>query len=69
MGKNKKRKNKKSTDKNLNNSNVMTEEEYEEYLMNLYGMSFIAGYTSGGMPYGTFIDEKNYAPEEEDIPF
>ena len=52
MGKKKKSKKDKS-----NNPEVWTEEQYEEYMNELYGMEFIAGFTENGVPYGTFIDE------------
>jgi len=39
------------------NGEVWTEEQYEEYLQQLYGMDFIAGFTEGGVPYGIFEDE------------
>lgn len=53
-------------------------EEYEDYLAKLYGLDFIAGYTEGGVPYGTFSEDKeengekklnnnNYSDDE--IPF
>jgi hypothetical protein len=49
--------NKKSKKNKCNNSEVLTEEQYEEYIKELYGMEFIAGFTENGVPYGTFIDE------------
>lgn len=52
MGKKKKSKKVKS-----NNVEVLTEEQYEEYVEELYGMDFIAGFTENGVPFGTFIDE------------
>jgi hypothetical protein len=60
---------------------IWTEEQYEEYIMDLYDMDFVAGYTEGGIPYGNFINEdNNYVndvkpsqrisnDDEEDIPF
>lgn len=51
------KKGKKKNVKKLEASDVWTEEEYEEYLKAEYGMEFIAGFTEGGMPYGTFIGE------------
>lgn len=56
--------NKKSKKSKVKKDETWTEEEYEEYLMGLYGMDFIAGYTAGGMPYGSFIDEVD---EKEDL--
>lgn len=35
---------------------IWTEEEYEEYLQDLYGLEFIAGYTEGGIPFGLPIE-------------
>ena len=74
MGKKKKSKKDKS-----DNAEVWTEDQCEEYLMGLYGMEFIAGYTEGGAPYGIFKDdfEENGGidrPEtsrdlEDEIPF
>jgi hypothetical protein len=39
------------------NVEVWTENKYEEYMQDLYGMEFIAGFTESGVPYGTFKDE------------
>lgn len=50
MGKKKKCKN------NKNNTEIWTEEEYEEYLKGLYGLEFIIGYTESGFPYGLPIE-------------
>jgi hypothetical protein len=50
-------KKKKSKEGKSNNSEVGTEEQYEEYMKELYGMEFIAGFTENGVPYGTFIGE------------
>ncbi|MHB1151054.1 MAG: hypothetical protein ACYCWE_02550 [Eubacteriales bacterium] len=55
--------NRKSKKNKVKKDEAWTEEEYEEYLMGLYGMSFIAGYTAGGMPYGSFIDEGDECKE------
>ncbi len=49
----KRRKNKKSID-----SNIWTEEEYDEYMADLYGLEYIAGYTESGVPYGIVKEEK-----------
>ncbi len=59
--------NKKSKKSKVKKDETWTEEEYEEYLMGLYGMDFIAGYTAGGMPYGSFIDEDDECNEEVDV--
>ena len=40
-----------------NNVEVWTEEQYEEYMKELYGMEYIAGFTENGVPYSIFIDE------------
>ncbi len=53
------KKNKKSKKSKNNNSEIWTEEHYEEYLKEIYGMDFIAGFTEDGVPYGTFVDENN----------
>lgn len=67
IGNKRKSKNKKT------NPHVMTEEEAEKYMMGHYNMSFIAGYTDGGVPYGTGIDEKDLESNEtclsDEIPF
>lgn len=34
------------------NTEVWTETVYEDYLKDLYGFEFIAGFTEGGFPYG-----------------
>lgn len=47
----------KSKKEKSGNADIWTEEEYDEYMRGLYGMSFIAGYTSNGVPYGTFLHE------------
>ena len=60
MGKKKKSKKDKS-----NNPEVWTEEQYEEYMKELYGMEFIAGFTENGVPYGTFIDEDEDEENDE----
>lgn len=56
---------------------IWTEEQYEEYLAELYGMEYIAGFTEGGVPYGVFkleIDNevnktKSYNDNDDEIPF
>lgn len=53
------KKNKKSKKSRFNNAEIWTEEQYDEYLKDIYGMDFIAGFTENGVPYGTFIDESN----------
>ena len=45
------------------NTDVWTDEGYEENLKGLYGMDYIAGYTENGVPYGTMIDENNEMDE------
>ncbi len=52
-------KNNKSKKNKFNNAEIWTEEQYEEYLKDIYGMDFIAGFTENGVPYGTFVDENN----------
>lgn len=64
----KKKKVKKGT---INNVEVLTEEQYEEYIEGLYGMEFIAGFTENGVPYGLFeedIDECS-GDSDEELPF
>lgn len=50
---------------------IWTEDQYEDYLKNIYGMDFIAGLTENGVPYGTFVDENNKDDEliSQDISF
>ena len=50
-------KKKKSKKGKCNNAEVWTEEQYEEYMKELYGMEYIAGFTENGVPFGTFIVE------------
>ena len=59
MCKNKRVKNKRSKNSKNNSAEIWTEEQYEEYLKDIYGMDFIAGFTENGVPYGTFVDENN----------
>ncbi len=65
------KKNKKSKKSKNNNSEIWTEEHYEEYLKEIYGMDFIAGFTENGVLYGTFVDENNKDDEliSQDISF
>lgn len=56
---------KKSKKDKSNNHEVWTEEQYEEYMKELYGMEFIAGFTENGVPYGTFIDEDEVEENDE----
>jgi hypothetical protein len=72
---NKKKKSKKHKN---NNVEVWTEDQYEEYIKEIYGMEFIAGFTESGIPYGlfnkdieTYIIEKSDNPNELDdgLPF
>ena len=48
-----------------NNPEIWTEEQYEEYMKELYGMEFIAGFTENGVPYGTFIDDDEDEENDE----
>lgn len=55
---------------NKNNIEMWTEEQYEQYMKELYGMDFIAGYTEGGVPYGIVYNEENLFNEDsEELPF
>ncbi|AJA49115.1 hypothetical protein CPAST_c30490 [Clostridium pasteurianum DSM 525 = ATCC 6013] len=60
--------NKKKTKKHKNNTDeIWSEEQYEEYLKELYGMEFIAGFTENALPYGLFKeDREKYTVEESD---
>lgn len=64
-------KNTKSKKNKFNNAEIWTEEQYEEYLKDIYGVDFIAGFTENGVPYGTFVDENNKDDEliSQDISF
>ena len=55
-----------------------TEEQAEEYLKEIYGMEFIAGFTENGVPYGTFQEDleidmvenlKNFDNFYDEMPF
>ena len=68
-----------SKNSKCNNDEVLTEEQYEEYLKEIYGMDFIAGFTESGIPYGIIKDEDNENDEiitreisvdsNDDLPF
>lgn len=59
---------KKKFKKNRNNCvEVCTEEQYEEYLKEVYSMDFIVGFTENGVPYGICYD-KNKENNKLDIP-
>lgn len=64
-------KNNKLKKNKFNNAEIWTEEQYEEYLKDIYGMDFIAGFTENGVPYVTFVDENNKDDEliSQDISF
>ena len=64
-------KNKRSKNSKIYSAEIWTEEHYEEYLKEIYGMDFIAGFTEDGVPYGTFVDENNKDDEliSQDISF
>ena len=69
----------KSKNSKCNNDEVWSEERYEEYLKDIYGMDFIAGFTESGIPYGIIKDEDNENDEiiireisvdsNDDLPF
>jgi len=75
MGKNGKHK------KHKNDTEIWTEEEYEEYLKDLYGLEFIADHTEGGMHYGLPVENDddnevykayrsdNSSDTDEELPF
>lgn len=55
---------------NKNNTETWTEEQYEQYMKELFGMDFIAGYTEGGVPYGIVYNEESLFNEDsEELPF
>lgn len=51
------RKKKKTKKHRNNNVERWTAEQAEEYLKEIYGMEFIAGFTEGGVPYGIFEED------------
>ena len=68
----------KKAKKTVANAEVWTEEQYEEYMKELYDMEFIAGFTEGGVPYGIFNDDDDkiditdgYSdiPDNDELPF
>lgn len=71
-----KKKNKRNK-KNNSNSEVWTEEEYDEYMAGIYGFDYIAGYTDSGVPYGipkeegerNPVENKNISFDDEEILF
>ncbi|MBZ9606312.1 hypothetical protein G9F73_000450 [Clostridium estertheticum] len=74
----KKKKSKKSSNSNVE---VWTDEQYQEYMKDLYDMEFIAGFTENGVPYGIFNNEDkenekiditdiySNIPDNDDLPF
>ena len=61
----KKKKSKKHTNNNLG---ICTKEQYEEYLQELYGMEYIAGFTENGVPFGIFKEDTEiHGSEKYDI--
>ena len=64
-------KNNKSKKNKFNNAEIWTKVQYEEYLKDIYGMDFIAGFTENGVPYSTVVDENNKDDEliSQDISF
>lgn len=53
--------------KQKKNSDVLTEEECDTYMAGLYNLEYIAGYTSGGVPYGASIIEEEWMGKESKI--
>lgn len=45
-------------------SNEITEKEFEDYMKGLYNLDYIVGYTSGGMPYGSSLEDDLF-PEKD----
>lgn len=66
----KKKKSKKHTN---NNVGISSKEQYEEYLQELYGMEFIAGFTENGVPFGIFEEDTEIADipsdSDDEMPF
>jgi len=61
-----------------NDVEIWTEEQYEEYLAELYDMEYVAGFTEGGVPYGIFngeakdwanTPESNKYNDDNEVPF
>lgn len=44
---------------------IWTEEQYEDYLAELYGMEYVAGFTEGGIPYGVLKEDLEVYGENE----
>lgn len=72
-----KKKNKRDK-KNNYNSEVWTEEEYDDYMAGIYGFDYISGYTDSGVPYGIRkeekaernpVENKKISSDYEEIPF
>lgn len=62
-------KRKKSKQSGSNSVEQRTEEQNEQYLKELYGMKFIAGFTDNGVPYGIFEEEDESDISDNDMPF
>lgn len=48
----------KKRNKKIRDSNIWTEDEYDEYMAELYGFEHIAGHTDSGVPYGSPIKDE-----------
>lgn len=66
---------KKKRNKNKNSiTEIWTETEYDEYMAELYGFEYIAGYTDSGVPYGIAKNQESFSKEtyeydDDEIPF
>lgn len=66
---------KKKLNRNKNSSTeIWTETQYDEYMAELYGFEYIAGYTDSGVPYGIVKNQENFSKEtyeydDDEIPF
>ena len=45
-------------------SNEITEKEFEDYMKGLYNLDYIVGYTSGGVPYGSSLEDGLFTEKE-----
>ena len=59
-------KKKKRNRKKNSSTEIWTETEYDEYMAELYGFEYIAGYTDSGVPYGIAKNQESFSEETEE---